>query len=199
MKQLEDSAKQYGWEAYRYDAGPLPVKYYPLVKARLAKLNPPVYVGGNQSIVDLGPVQTPAWNVYCRGGSLMMDEAIDAAFDDPNSPNRLWPAWRAYLRTGAELTRRNGGHYQFIVQQGNWLATTLGYAAGGHPYSYGVLQNPYGESERFMLRYGYLFWGLKSQLMPIPQVERSLSVASARPLWWDRSVNERILDPERGK
>ena len=197
IKQLENSARLYGWEAYRYDAGPLPAKYFPLVKARLAKLNPPVAIGGNQSIVDLGPVQTPAWNVYCRGGSLMMDEAIDGCYDNPNSPQFQWAAWRDYLHTGAELTRRNGGYYQFIVQQGNWLATTLGYASGGHPYSYEVLQNPFGTNERFMLRYGSLFWDLNSQLMPQAQAIKALAVTSVRPLWWETSVNERILGTKR--
>ena len=36
IAQLVAGAKQYGWEAYRYDAGPLPTKHFPTVKAALA-------------------------------------------------------------------------------------------------------------------------------------------------------------------
>ena len=193
VQQDVDSAQDYGWEAFRYDAGTPPPKYWPLIKARLAALTPPVFLGSNQAINNLGPVQTPLWNLYCRDGSLMMEESINDAFDNPNSPRRGWAAWRDFQRTGADLTRRNGGYYQFIDASGNWLATTCGYAVGGHPYSHMAYQNPFGTNERFMLHYGGLFWDRRSQLMPPAQVKQAVAVASTRPLWWDTSVNERTF------
>ena len=74
--QLLASAKQYGWEAFRYDAGWLPAKYFPTAKAALAKLTPPVGIGNNLGIIVLGNQPSADWTTYCRNGSLMMEENI---------------------------------------------------------------------------------------------------------------------------
>ncbi|MCG2661343.1 MAG: hypothetical protein L6437_13990 [Kiritimatiellae bacterium] len=193
IEQMIASAKQYGWEAYRYDAGPLRTNYFPTVKAALAKLTPPVGIGNNLGICCLGNQPSAAWTTYCRDGSLMMEENIVCAFDSPTDPHRRWLDWIAYLRTGAHLTRSAGGYYTFINSRGNWLSTALGFAAGGHPW--GSFESPYGELKRFMIRYGSFFWDPRTQLLEAP--EKALSVTSPRPVWWKPLVSERRLSTDR--
>ena len=194
IAQLAASAKQYGWEAYRYDAGPLPPKHFPTVKAALAKLTPPVGIGNNQGICCLGNQPSAGWTTYCRDGSLMMEEDIDFAFASPTDPHRRWTDWIAYLRTGVHLTRSAGGYYTYINAVGNWLSTALGFAAGGHPY-YGAADGPYGQQKRLMIRYGSYFWDPRAQFLEAPQ--KVLSVTSPRPVWWKLLVSERRLGAGR--
>ncbi len=189
IDQLIASAKQYGWEAYRYDAAPLPVKYFPTVKKALAGLNPPVYIGNNQGIACLGSQQCEEWQVYCTGESLMMEEAMRGG-RDPHSPIHHWTDWIDFLRKGAHLTRANGGHYTFIDDGDTWYAPTLGYAVGAHPY--GFSKSPFGDNERFMIHYGYYFWDLRTQMLPDP--EKVIAVSASRPLWWKPLVSRRRLD-----
>ncbi|HEY3396108.1 MAG TPA: hypothetical protein VGM19_00465 [Armatimonadota bacterium] len=191
LGQLQASAAMYGWEAYRYDAGPVPADHFPRVKAFLAKLNPPVAVGNNMGVYLLGNKPSADWTTYCRDGSYMMEEAIRSGFDSPTSPQRRWPEWIDLLRTGSHLTRSAGGHYTYINGVGNWLSTALGYAVGGHPW--GTSASPYGDINRFMIRYGYYFWDRRTQLMDAP--EKTVTVTSAHPLWWQSLVSERRLAP----
>ncbi|MDD5706709.1 MAG: hypothetical protein PHR35_12365 [Kiritimatiellae bacterium] len=190
MDQLVRSVQLYGWEAFRYDAGPLPTNAFPTVKARLAALNPPVGIGNNQGICCLGTEPTAIWNVYCRDGSLMMEEDITFAFYRATDPHRRWLDWIDYLRRGSHLARSNGGHYTFI-NNGNWISSALGYAVGGHPHPYQFHKNPFGDSERFMLRYGFIFWDLRTRMLAEP--EKIAQVVSARPLWWKPLVSQRAL------
>ena len=83
---------------YRYDAAPLPTKYFPTVKAALTKLRPPVGIGNNLGICCLGNQPSADWTTYCRDGSLMMEENIANAFHSPTDPHRRWADWIAYLR-----------------------------------------------------------------------------------------------------
>ena len=189
VAQLVASVRQYGWEGFRYDAGPLPTNCFPTVKAALAGLTPPVGIGNNLGICCLGNQPSAAWTTYCRDGSLMMEENIVGAFSSPTDPHRRWLDWIAYLRTGAHLTRTAGGHYTFINGSGNWLSTALGFAAGGHPW--GSMESPYGGLKRFMLRYGSYFWDPRTHFMEAP--EKVLSVTSPRPVWWKPLVSERRL------
>ncbi len=191
VQQLAASAKLYGWEAYRYDAGPLSVQHFPGVKTALAKLNPPVGIGNNLGVCCLGNQPSADWTTYCRDGALMMEEITRRAFHSPVSPQRRWADWIGLLRTGAHLTRSVGGHYTFINAGGNWLSTALGFAAGGHPYS--CFDSPYGATKRFMIRYGSYFWDPRTQLLDAP--EQVLAVTSPRPVWWKPLVSERKLGP----
>ncbi len=189
--QLIDSAAMYGWEAYRYDAGPLSAQYFPAAKTALAKLNPPVAIGNNLGVCCLGNQPSADWTTYCRDGSYMMEEMIRSAFHSPTSPQRRWADWIGLLRTGAHLTRSVGGHYTYINAGGNWLSTALGFAVGGHPW--GAYDSPYGEQKRFMVRYGYYFWDLRTQFLDAS--EKVLTVTSPRPVWWKPLVSERRLGP----
>ncbi|MHB9023132.1 MAG: hypothetical protein ACYC7E_03020 [Armatimonadota bacterium] len=192
-EQMVASVNMYGWEAFRYDAGPLPPKYFPSVKQTLAKLNPPVAIGNNMGICNLGPLQSDKWKLYCQDGSYMMEELINDAFNSPNSPRRKWVDFIEYLRLGSHLTRSNSGHYTWINHSGNYYSCALGYSVGGHPWS--LQKNPYGDSERFMVRFGYYFWDLRSQMLPEP--EKTLAVTGERPLWWKQLVSERKLENGR--
>ena len=192
IDQLIASAKMYGWEGYRYDAGPLPAKYFPTVKAALAKQNPPVGIGNNLGICCLGNQPSKDWTTYCQGKSLMMEEMINGAFGSPTSPQRRWKDWILLLRQGAELTRMNGGHYTIVNGSGNWLSNILLYAAEGHP-SYGTHDSPYGNSGRFMVRYGYYFWDMRTQFLAKPTT--ILTVNSPVPVWWEPFAAQRTLSP----
>ncbi|MHB9026659.1 MAG: HAD domain-containing protein [Armatimonadota bacterium] len=187
--QLVRSAKLYGWEAYRYDAGPLPVEKFPIVKARLAKQKPPVAVGNNLGIIVLGSVPSDQWRSYCQDESLMMEEVTSFAFHSATDPHRRWTDWIEFVRKSSHLTRSHGGHYTQINMYGNWLSTAISYACGGHPW--GFHKGPFGDSERFMLRYGFIFWDLRTQMFPEP--EKVASVTSERPLWWKPLVSQRVL------
>ena len=191
LDQMRDSVAMFGWEAYRYDAGPLAPKYFSVVKDALAKLNPPVAIGNNLGVLCLGNQPSADWTTYCRDGSYMMEEIINSAFNSPTSPQRRWADWIALLKTGSHLTRSVGGHYTYINGSGNWLSTALGFAAGGHPW--GSYDGPYGEQKRFMVRYGYYFWDLRTQLLDAP--EKVLAVSGPRPVWWKPLVSERQLGP----
>ncbi|MHB9131700.1 MAG: hypothetical protein ACYDBB_11505 [Armatimonadota bacterium] len=190
IEQLTGSAKMYGWEAFRYDAGPLSLQHFPIVKQALAKQNPPVYIGNNQGLCCLGTQQSDGWKTYCKDGSFMMEELINAAFTTPTDPRRKWTDWIDYLRLGSHLTRMNGGHYTWINHSGNYYSCALGYSVGGHPWS--IQKNPYGDAERFMVRYGYYFWDLRTHMLPQP--ETTLTVNSGRPLWWKQLASERKLE-----
>ncbi len=189
--QLVASAKLYGWEAYRYDAGPLATKHFPTVKAALAKLDPPVSIGNNLGVCCLGNQPSADWTTYCREGSLMMEEMLRSAFHSPTSAQRRWRDWIDLLRTGSHLTRSAGGHYTYINAGGNWLSTALGFAVGGHPC--GSYNSPYGDQKRFMVRYGSYFWDPRTQLLDAP--EKVLAVSGPRPVWWQPLVSERRLGP----
>ena len=191
IDQLTASAKQYGWEGYRYDAAALPIKYFPVVQKTLIGLNPPVYIGNNQGVACLGAQQSEEWKVYCAHGALMMEEAMRGG-KDPHSPIHNWTDWIGLLSQGARLTRANGGHYTYISDNRSWYASTLGYAVGGHPYGFG--KSPFGDNERFMLHYGYAFWDLRTQQLPDP--DKTLSVTGSRPVWWKPLVSQRRLDAQ---
>lgn len=190
LEQLTASAKLHGWEAFRYDAGALPDQYFPLVKQRLAALNPSVSIGNNMGVAFMGVEPSARWATYCNNGSLMMEENIDFAFRNANDPHRRWKDWIDYLRLGSHLTRSHGGHYDWINHSGNWYSAALGYAVGGHPWTF--IKSPFGDSERFMVRYGYYFWDLRTQMFPRP--ETVISVTSPRPLWWKQLVSQRTLE-----
>ena len=189
LDQLKASVAMYGWEAFRYDAGPWPTKYFPTVKAFLAQLNPPVGIGDNLGVYCLGNQPSADWTTYCRDGSWMMEEGIIGAFHSPTDPHRRWVDWIDLLHTGNHLTRSNGGHYTYINGSGNWLSTALGFAVGGHPWA--TQDSPYCDQNRFMIRYGYYFWDLRTQFLDSP--EKTVSVTSARPLWWQQLASERRL------
>ncbi len=190
MEVLAASSKQYGWEAFRYDAGPLSTKHFPIVKAALAALDPPVGVGNNLGINVLGTEPSDDWRTYCRDDSLMMEENINNAFYHETDPHRRWEDFIDYMRHGSHLARSHGAQYTYINGGGSWYSTTLGYAMGGHPWS--VRISPFGNCERFMIQYGSYFWDLRTQKLGNP--EKVLSVESRRPLWWKPMVSERILD-----
>lgn len=190
-EQLAASSQLYGWEAFRYDAAPLKQQYFPVVKQALAALNPPVAIGNNLGVCCLGAGPSDAWTEYCQNGSLMMEENIAMAFHSATDPHRRWIDWIDYLRLSSHLTRSQGGHYTFI-NSGGWYSTALGYAVGGHPW--GFTKSPFGDCERFMIQYGSYFWDLRTQMLPDP--EKSLSVASSRPLWWEKLTSQRVLDPK---
>jgi|GEM_PF-1525183 hypothetical protein len=190
MEVLAASSKLYGWEAFRYDAGPLSLKHFPIVKAALAALDPPVGVGNNLGINVLGPDPSDDWQIYCRDDSLMMEESINNAFHHETDPHRRWEDFIDYMRHGSHLARSHGAQYTYINGGGSWYSTTLGYAMGGHPWS--VRISPFGNCERFMIQYGSYFWDLRTQQLGNP--ESVLSVVSRRPLWWKRLVSERIFD-----
>jgi len=189
MEQLAASVKQYGWEAFRYDAGPLSLEHFPIVKRALAALDPPVGIGNNQGICCLGAQPSEAWRIYCQDGSLMMEENIRSAFHSPTDPRRRWVDYIDYLRHSSHLARSHGAHYTYI-NVGNWYSTALGYAVGGHPC--GFQKSPFGDYERFMVRYGSYFWDLRTQMLP--DADKVLSVASDRPLWWKPLASRRVLD-----
>jgi hypothetical protein len=140
-----------------------------------------VYCLGNQPSAD--------WTTYCRDGSWMMEEGIIGAFNSPTDPHRRWVDWIDLLHTGNHLARMNGGHYTYINGSGNWLSTALGFAVGGHPW--GTKDSPYCDQNRFMIRYGYYFWDLRTQFLNAP--EKAVSVTSARPVWWQPLASERRL------
>ena len=190
MEQLVASVKQYGWEAFRYDAAPLLLKHFPIVKQALAALAPPVGIGNNQGICCLGTQPSEGWQIYCQEGSLMMEENIRSAFHSPTDPRRRWVDWIDYLRQSSHLARSHGAHYTYI-NVGNWYSTALGYAVGGHPW--GFQKSPFGDYERFMVRYGSYFWDLRTQMLP--DADKVLAVASQRPLWWKPLASQRVLDP----
>lgn len=192
LKQLKASAEMYGWEAFRYDAGPLPSEVFPKVKDYLAHLNPPVAIGNNLGICCLGSEPSEKWKTYCRQGSLMMEENITNAFSYPTDPHRRWVDWIDYLHQGYNLTRSSGGHYVYINGPGNWLSVALGYAIGGHSYGIYVAQkSPFGDYERFMIHYGAYFWDLRKQLLPAPA--EILAVHCQRALWWKQFASQRTL------
>jgi hypothetical protein len=192
LSQLLASVKLYGWEAYRYDAGPLPKEYFPRFKVALAKLDPPVGIGNNLGINMLGNHPSDEWQIYCRDESLMMEEAIVMAFHDPTHDCRRWVDYIASLRESSHLTRSHGGHFTYINSAGNWYSTTIGYVLGGHPWT--LYKSPFGDCERFMIQYGSYFWDLRTQMLPDP--DKTLSVASERPLWWKPLASQRVFDPK---
>jgi hypothetical protein len=196
LSQLLASVKLYGWEAYRYDAAPLLSEHFPRFKVALAKLDPPVGIGNNLGTHCLGSHPSDEWQIYCRDESLMMEEDIAMAFHRATDPHRRWIDWIGYLRQGSHLTRSQGGHYTFInaatEEHGGWYSSALSYAVGGHPW--GFIKSPFGDCERFMIQYGSYFWDLRTQMLSDP--EKSLSVASSRPLWWEQLASQRVLDPE---
>ena len=192
LDQLLASVKLYGWEAYRYDAAPLPTEHFPRFKAALAELDPPVGIGNNQGTNCLGNQPSDAWRIYCRDGSLMMEEIVVMAFHNPADERRRWVNYIASLRESSHLTRSHGGHFTYINVAGNWYSTTIGYALGGHPW--GLYKSPFGDCERFMVQYGSYFWDLRTQMLPNP--DETLSVASERPLWWKPLASQRVLDPK---
>jgi len=192
LSQLLASVKLYGWEAYRYDAAPLLTEHFPRFKAALAKLDPPVGIGNNQGTHCLGSHPSEAWQIYCRDGSLMMEEAIRAAFYNQTDARRRWVDFIASLRESAHLTRSHGGHFTYINAGGNWYSTTIGYVLGGHPWAF--YKSPFGDGERFMVQYGSYFWDLRTQMLPDPN--KTLSVASERPLWWKQLASQRVFDPK---
>lgn len=191
LEQLRACAKAYGFEVFRYDAGPLPRQYVPRVVQSLRKLNPPAYIGTNYACVYAMDSETVAMRkAYCTDGSMMMDEAIGFAWLNAGNPYRKWTNWLSGLRHSADLVRANGGHFSFINLYGNWYANSVGYASGGHPY-HGAYQCPYGNTARFMIRYGYYFWDLRTQLYDHP--ESVLTVAAPHPVWWKPFVSQRKL------
>ena len=190
IEQLAASSKQYGWEAWRYDAAPLKLRHFPQVKQALAALDPPVAIGNNQGICCLGAQPSDAWKEYCQNGSLMMEENIAMAFHNATDPHRRWVDYVAYMRESSHLARSHGGHFTYI-NTGNWYSTALGYALGGHPW--GFIKSPFGNCERFMIQYGSYFWDLRTQMLP--DAKKVLSVSSSRPLWWEKLASQRILDP----
>ncbi|HCN07271.1 MAG TPA: hypothetical protein DIT01_05000 [Lentisphaeria bacterium] len=192
IEQIVASAAQYGWEAFRYDAAPLSIEHFPIVKQVLAALDPPAGIGNNLGRSLLGPKPSDTWKIYCRDGSLMMDESIVMAFHSPTDPRRRWTDWIDYLRLASHMARSHGGHHTYINQSANWYSTALGYAVGGHPWSF--YKSPFGDYERFMIRYGSYFWDLRTQMLPDP--EKQVSVESGHPLWWKPLVSQRILDPQ---
>ena len=193
MEQLVASVKQYGWEAFRHDAAPIPLRHFPTVKRALAALDPPVGIGNNQGIYWLGTEPSDAWRIYCQDGSLMMEEDIRSAFHNPTDPRRRWVDYIDYLRQSSHLARSHGAHYTYInVGEANWYSTALGYALGGHPW--GFQKSPFGDYERFMIRYGSYFWDSRTQMLP--DADKMLSVASHRPLWWKPLASQRVLDPK---
>ena len=115
IEQIVASAAQYGWEAFRYDAAPLSIEHFPTVKQVLAALDPPAGIGNNLGRSLLGPKSSDAWKIYCRDGSLMMDESIVMAFHSPTDPRRRWTDWIDYLRQasgrGVHLTPSDGAHH----------------------------------------------------------------------------------------
>ncbi|HEY3415650.1 MAG TPA: hypothetical protein VGM23_02085, partial [Armatimonadota bacterium] len=195
IEQLIASAKQYGWEAFRYDAGPLPRQYFPRVEQALAKQQPRVYVGNNMAgIYTMDPETVAMRKAYCLDGSMMMDEPIGFAWHNASNPYRKWVDWMAGIRLSSHLVRSNGGHFTFINLYGNWYANIIGYACGGHPYHY-AYYNPYGNAERFMILYGYYFWDLRTAKYENP--ETVLAVSSQRPVWWKPLVSQRSLEKGR--
>jgi hypothetical protein len=192
--ELAASAAMYGWEVYRYDAGPLSSEAFPIVKSRLARLNPPVSIGNNLGVGCLGSEPSAKWKTYCRQDSLLMEENIGFAFFNPTDPHRRWRDWIDYLRLGYSLTHTSGGHYVYINGAGNWLSTALGYAVGAHSYgTYTDIKSPYGDYERFMVLYGSAFWDMNKQWLATP--EQSIAVHSQRPLWWKQFASQRPLAP----
>jgi len=192
LEQLIASVKQYGWEAFRYDAGPLSLKHFPIVKQALAALDPPVGIGNNQGVCCLGSQPSEGWRIYCQDGSLMMEENIRGAFYSPTDPRRRWVDYIDYLRLSSHLARSHGAHYTYINAGGNWYSTALGYAMGGHPWAF--FKSPFGDYERFMIRYGSYFWDLRTQMLP--DADKVLTVVSRRPLWWKPLASQRILGPK---
>ena len=195
IEQLAASVKAYGWEVFRYDAAPLLVKNFPQVKRHLAGLNPPVGIGNNQGVHCLGRQPNDAWKVYCKDASLMLEEDTNFAFHNAKDARRLWKDWIPYVRLGSHLSRSNGGHYTPMVSRLNWYASTLGYAAGGHPWPFA--KSPFGDNERFMLRYGSVFWDLRTQMMPLAKANKAVKVKSDRPLWTEGFVSQRVLGKKR--
>ena len=61
IEQLCASAKMFGWEAFRYDAGPLPPEHFPKVKKALAEQDPPIAIGNNLGVCCLGNQPTERW------------------------------------------------------------------------------------------------------------------------------------------
>ncbi len=195
-QQLAASARMYGWDSVRYDAGPLPTKHFPEVRDYLAKQNPPIGIGNNLGTYVLGRQPSKEWTTYTGGGAVMMEEVTTYPFGDVKSPYRRWAEYIELLRIGTHLTRSNGGYYSYINSHGNWMSNAIGYMTGGHPYDgYGVHRSPFGNYERFMLRYGYHFWDLRTQMLPNP--EKVVNVTSARPVWWKRLVSRRKLEGAR--
>ena len=189
IAQLKKSAQTFGWEAYRYDAGPLPPAYFATVKHALAHLQPPVAIGNNMGVLVLGNQQSDGWKTYASDGSWMMEEVVREAFNTPANPQRNWDAWMALLKRGAYLTRLNRGIYTYINSGGNWLSAAVGFAAGGHPWS--TFTSPYANYNRFMLRYGHYFWDRRTQFLDSP--ERSIQVSSPKALWWQALASVRQL------
>ncbi len=58
------------------------------------------------------------------------------------------------------------------------------------PYQTGV-KSPYGDSERFMVHYGYYLWDWRWQ--PLPHPESILEVNTARPIRWKLFASQRLL------
>ena len=189
-EQLVASASQYGWEAYRYDAGPLSPVHFSITKRALAAIDPPVGIGNNLGINCLGTQPSDDWETYCRDDSLMMEENLAQAFHRQTSPHRRWLDFIVYLRHSSDLARSHGAQHTFINNGGNWYSTALGYVVGGHPWTFH--KSPFGDCERFMIQYGSYFWDIRTQKLADPG--GVLSVKSRRPLWWKPLVSERVFD-----
>ncbi len=198
IDQLLKSSKFYGWEGYRYDAGPLDIDHLPRVRTALAHASPPVAIGNNMAGVGYTLKDAEGrkfWDVYSREGSLMMDEPAGSGFRNVSTdPRYKWADWIDYIRDHAHCTRASGGHYCTISFGASPLAVAMTYAVGGHPYLQGS-KSPYGEYERFMVRYGFIFWDLRTQLLDNP--ERVLDVTTPRPIWWKPFVSQRLLGKGR--
>ncbi len=189
--QMAASIKDYGWEVFRYDAAPLPTDVFPRVKKFLAGLDPPVGIGNNQGVHHLRTQPSHKWEVYCRDGSLMMEEDSCFSFYNATDKRRRWKDWIPYVRLGSHLSRSNGGHYTPMSSRLNWYASTVGYAVGGHPWPFA--KSPFGDNERFMLRYGSVFWDLRTQMLPPAKAKAAVKIKSSRPLWTEGLVSERVL------
>jgi hypothetical protein len=151
-------------------------------------LGPNFGVGIN-SDRDLYYAAYPAeWDECCRQGQLLMEEVPRSSYD-PQSPRNRWHDYLDFYHGHGEIVRGLGGHHLTIAFDrqnpvDSVYLNVLTFAIRAHPYAwYGTDDLPLGNYAQFATRYSALLWDI-DRVKAWPEVEKSVTVTSAAPVWW---------------
>ena len=216
INQILESAKQYGWDGVRFDghftAGndELSTANQRRLKDALWAYDPHFLFGFNMSWSYGYQTSFSAEGMLSgydhelrelmAGGGQYMQEAINH-WAYASGGNQVYTSWHDYATkevAGTNGVRKLGGSYHFIYAISSLTPVArlykfaLGTAAGIHPV-YGDSKSAPGCDNwgRFLTRWSAFVWD--THLQPVAPAG-AVDVQSARPLWWQDWVKERVAD-----